>query len=162
METKELLKKAYLLAQKYSDDPLTQNGAILVNRENHTIGQGTNCLPNGVQKHQHRLERPEKYNYLLHAEQHAIADAAKHGHATLNATLYCPWAACTACAKVIIQAGISKVVTHAPLIQKSHLHWVEEINKARQMFNEANITYYEFDEKIGNIEHLFDGKIWNP
>jgi dCMP deaminase len=158
----QLLRDAYLLATTQSQDPITKIGAILVNQDNVVIGQGTNCLPDGIKAEAIRLERPGKYDYIIHAEQNAIAQSARKGHATKNSTLYCPWAACTACARLIIQSGITKVVTHKALMVQTHVKWLEEIKRAQQMFYEAGIEYIELDTEIGNVEHIFNGKRWNP
>src|SRR5579863_2330250 len=101
----QLLRDAYLLAASQSQDPMTKVGAILVNQQNVVIGQGTNSLPDGVKSEPIRFQRPDKYDYMIHAEQSAIANAARKGNSTEKSTLYCPWAACTACARLIIQAG---------------------------------------------------------
>ncbi len=45
----------------------------------------------------------------IHAEANAIAFAAKHGIATQGATLYCTYAPCRDCAKLIINSGIVAV-----------------------------------------------------
>lgn len=45
-----------------------------------------------------------------HAEMNAIAQAAKRGKAIENGTLYCKMTPCYTCAKMIIQAGIKRVV----------------------------------------------------
>ena len=45
-----------------------------------------------------------------HAEQNAIAQAAKHGIAINGATLYCTHQPCSICTKIIINAGIKKVI----------------------------------------------------
>jgi dCMP deaminase len=158
----KLLRDAYLLAEKHSEDPVTRNGAILVNQDNVIIGQGANRLPDRVKRDPSRLERPEKYDHIIHAEQNAIADAARQGNATANSTMYCPWAACTACARLIIQSGVTKVVTHKALLAQSHLKWPQEIATATKMLLEAGIEYFEFDGVIGGVEHLFNGKLWTP
>ncbi|HEU0085620.1 MAG TPA: cytidine/deoxycytidylate deaminase family protein [Candidatus Paceibacterota bacterium] len=46
-----------------------------------------------------------------HAEQNAIAQAARFGIAVNGATLYCKMTPCYSCAKGIISAGIKRVVT---------------------------------------------------
>ena len=48
--------------------------------------------------------------YLLHAEQNIISWAARKGISTENATLYITHNPCKECAKLIAQAGISRVV----------------------------------------------------
>jgi dCMP deaminase len=45
-----------------------------------------------------------------HAEQNAICEAARMGIALEGGTLYCKMAPCYACAKMIINAGIKRVV----------------------------------------------------
>lgn len=45
----------------------------------------------------------------LHAEQNAIAFAAKNGISTQAGTIYVTWSPCVHCAKVIVSAGIKKV-----------------------------------------------------
>ena len=45
----------------------------------------------------------------LHAEQNAIAFAAKNGISTEGGTIYVTWSPCVHCAKVIVSAGIKKV-----------------------------------------------------
>ncbi|MFH1912166.1 MAG: deaminase, partial [Pseudomonadota bacterium] len=46
----------------------------------------------------------------LHAEQNAIIQAALHGVSVKGATLYCTNHPCTICAKMIINAGIVRIV----------------------------------------------------
>ncbi|MDD3921628.1 MAG: cytidine/deoxycytidylate deaminase family protein [Eubacteriales bacterium] len=48
--------------------------------------------------------------YAIHAEQNAIIQAAKLGVSIDNATLYCTHQPCVICAKMIVNAGISRVV----------------------------------------------------
>ena len=60
-----------------------------------------------------RSIRPEKYNWIEHAERNAIYSAAKTGIALENATIYVELMPCVECARTIIQAGISEVVVSA-------------------------------------------------
>ena len=48
--------------------------------------------------------------YAIHAEQNAIIQAAKLGIAIDAATLYCTHQPCSVCAKIIVNAGIKRVV----------------------------------------------------
>ena len=48
--------------------------------------------------------------YAIHAEQNAIIQAAKLGASIDGATLYCTHQPCSVCAKMIINAGITRVV----------------------------------------------------
>lgn len=47
-----------------------------------------------------------------HAEQNAIANAARSGTAVEGATLYCHMAPCYTCAKILINSGITRVVAN--------------------------------------------------
>ncbi len=47
----------------------------------------------------------------VHAEQNAIAQAAKFGIAVDGATLYCTMFPCYTCAKMLVNVGIKKVIT---------------------------------------------------
>lgn len=59
------------------------------------------CIPSGTQ---HEL------CYAIHAEQNAIIQAAKIGVMIEGATLYCTHQPCVICAKMIVNAGIARVV----------------------------------------------------
>ena len=48
--------------------------------------------------------------YAIHAEQNAIIQAAKLGISIDGATLYCTHQPCSVCAKMIINAGIRRVI----------------------------------------------------
>ena len=48
--------------------------------------------------------------YVLHAEANAITKVAKSGNSSEGATLYVTASPCVECAKLIIQAGIRRVV----------------------------------------------------
>lgn len=48
-----------------------------------------------------------------HAEENAIVQAARHGMNTAGATMYTTFTSCVQCAKMIINAGIRKVVSEA-------------------------------------------------
>ena len=48
--------------------------------------------------------------YAIHAEQNAIIQAAKLGVCIEGATLYCTHQPCSVCAKMIVNAGIRRVV----------------------------------------------------
>jgi dCMP deaminase len=54
----------------------------------------------------------------LHAEQNAIIQAALHGVDTRNSTLYCTTQPCVTCAKMLINAGVKRVVYHGDYSDK--------------------------------------------
>jgi len=80
----------------------------------------------------------------VHAEQNAIAQAAKIGISLENSTLYCKMTPCRTCAMLIINCGIIRVVCE----KKYHAGAESEI-----MFNEANVKLEYFENEILRYEN---------
>lgn len=96
----------------WSKDPSTQVGCVLVNRERHIIATGYNGFPRGVDDSEERLDhRPTKYLMVQHAEANAVVQAVA---STRGATAYVTHHPCANCAGLLIQAGVSRVVTLSP------------------------------------------------
>lgn len=98
-----------------------QVGAVIV-RENRMLATGYNGAPNGIQ---HCFQLPggclrESQNIPsgqrqelcrgLHAEQNAILQAAAFGVSLKGGDLYCTHQPCVTCGKMLINAGIKRVV----------------------------------------------------
>ena len=84
-----------------------QVGALLVKEM--IISDGYNGTPSGFEnvcEDENGVTKP----YVLHAEANAITKVAKSGNSSLGATLYVTAAPCLECSKLIIQAGINRVV----------------------------------------------------
>ena len=85
-----------------------QVGAILV-KDRMIISDGYNGTPSGFEnvcEDENGVTKP----YVLHAEANAITKVAKSNNSSLGATLYITDSPCMECAKLIIQAGIARVV----------------------------------------------------
>ena len=85
-----------------------QVGAIIV-KDKMIISDGYNGTPSGFEnicEDDSGLTKP----YVLHAEANAITKIARSGNNSDGATLYVTAAPCIECAKLIIQAGIKRVV----------------------------------------------------
>jgi dCMP deaminase len=118
-----------------SFDPSTKVGAVIMNGR-FLVGTGHNTFPRGVDETEERLaHRPTKYAMMLHAEANAILSA---GRLTKGATLYCTLQPCSECAKLIIQAGIRKVVCIRPTPEQLE-RWGESFEFAQLMFKEAGV-----------------------
>ena len=70
---------------------------------------------------------------MLHAEANAISKIAKSGNSSDGATLYVTTSPCIECAKLIIQAGIKRVVYAEPY----------RIDDGIQLLKRANIEILE-------------------
>lgn len=96
-----------------------QVGAVLVKKER-IIATGYNGAPRGLGHCleigclRETMQIPSGHRYELcrgvHAEQNAIINAANYGVSTQDSVLYCTNQPCTICARMIINAGIIKVV----------------------------------------------------
>ncbi|GAB1451565.1 hypothetical protein MASR2M47_16210 [Draconibacterium sp.] len=73
------------------------------------ISDGYNGTPSGFENECEDEDNKTK-SYVLHAEANAITKVAKSGNSSLGATLYVTSSPCLECSKLIIQAGISRVV----------------------------------------------------
>lgn len=85
-----------------------QVGALIV-KDNMIISDGYNGTPSGFEnicEDENGVTKP----YVLHAEANAISKVAKSGNSSCGSTLYVTASPCIECSKLIIQAGIKRVV----------------------------------------------------
>ncbi len=158
--SRAMLKHAYDYANENSPDPSTKNGAILVRQDGYVLAHGVNKFPEGVAETEERLrDKATKYRLVVHAENGAIFNAARSGQQTYGSTLYCPFYACSECAKAIIQGGIKRVVGHAQImaLASEHTVWVKSIQDAWDMLHESGVKCELFTGRIG-IKTRFNGK----
>jgi dCMP deaminase len=83
-------------------------GALIV-KDKMIISDGYNGTPSGFEnvcEDENNVTKP----YVLHAEANAITKVAKSNNSSNGATLYVTSSPCLECAKLIIQAGIKRVV----------------------------------------------------
>ena len=83
-------------------------GALLV-KDKMIISDGYNGTPSGFEN-DCEDENQQSKPYVLHAEANAITKVAKSNNSSDGATLYITDSPCMDCAKLIIQAGITRVV----------------------------------------------------
>ena len=115
-----------------------QVGAVLV-KERRILTTGYNgaprglphCLEVGCLREQLGIPSGERQELCrgLHAEQNAIIQAAYYGVSIEGATLYCTHQPCITCAKMLINAGIKKIIFEEP--------YPDEL--AEQMLREAQV-----------------------
>ena len=83
-------------------------GALLV-KDNMIISVGYNGTPSGFEN-KCEDEEGRTYPFVLHAEANAITKVARSGNSSDGSTLYVTSSPCMECSKLIIQAGIKRVV----------------------------------------------------
>jgi dCMP deaminase len=113
-----------------------QVGALIV-KNKMIISDGYNGTPSGFEN-----ECEDKNNktkaYVLHAEANAITKVAHSNNSSEGATLYVTSSPCIECAKLIIQAGIKRVVF------SEKYHTVEGV----ELLERAHIDISHIEEEI--------------
>jgi dCMP deaminase len=104
------MSMAFALAER-SKDPATQHGAIIVDQHGVIVSQGYNGPPRKIADHRVNWARPDKYPYMMHAEENAIrfATAARGIYGLRDCTLYVTGQPCSKCMLRIVAAEIETV-----------------------------------------------------
>ena len=114
MSPEKQTKRDYLymrMARTWAENSYCQRrkvGALIV-KEKMIISDGYNGTPSGFEnvcEDEQGVTKP----YVLHAEANAITKIARSNNSSEGATLYVTASPCIECAKLIIQAGIKRVV----------------------------------------------------
>lgn len=128
-----------------------QVGALLV-KERNILATGYNGTPSGIRHCEEvgclreRLGVPSGQRHELcrglHAEQNAIIQAARHGINIDGATLYCTTMPCVICTKMVINAGVQRIVYEEG--------YADEL--AAEMLAETGIEVTRFERsKLGEV-----------
>lgn len=123
-----------------SKDLSTKVGCVIVGPDQEQRSMGVNGIPRGVRDIVERMERPAKYLWTSHAEENAVAQAARVGVSLKGCTVYSTHLPCARCARLLIQAGIVKVVFGSGLFQALET----EGRVTETMFSEAGIATKRF------------------
>src|SRR5258705_3639622 len=115
-----------ILISTRSKDPARQVGAVIIDSMRRVQGAGYNGFPRNVR------DLPERYDdefvklkLIVHAEVNAILNSHLHDLCTLFSTSY----PCSECTKLILQTGISTVVSPGPTVGK----WRDDAEFSKQM-----------------------------
>jgi len=142
---KRFLELAHHVAQ-WSKDPSTKVGSVIVDHKRRVIGLGYNGFPREVHDHEHRYEsRETKYKLVVHSEANAILNAIT---SVEGCTIYAARHPCSDCTKLIIQSGITRVVTDQSI---PHEPWSDDLRFSTTMLSEAGVIVDFYDrEKTEN------------
>ncbi len=124
-----------------------QTGAVLV-KDKRILSTGYNGAPSGLkhcakigcQREKENISSGHRHELCrgLHAEQNAIIQAALHGVEIRGASIYCTHHPCVLCAKMIINAGIKRIVYNQA--------YPDELSK--ELLSEAGIKVDRINLKI--------------
>lgn len=118
---------------EWSKDPNTTVGAVAVGNAGQVLTTGYNGIPRGVRDLDERMERPAKYMWTAHAEENLVAHAARQ--VLEGSTIYVTHFCCAACARMLINSGVAKVVVGDGRTSMPQ----EQFEAARKMFEEAGV-----------------------
>lgn len=125
------------LAQEFaswSKDPSTKVGAVIVDHDHRLLGAGYNGFARGVDDREDRyLDKPTKYKLIVHAEANAILNAVS---SIRGMTIYTTKFPCSECTKLIIQAGICRIITPPPGDGEP---WASDAQFSKLMIKEAGV-----------------------
>ncbi|KAM7418700.1 hypothetical protein PAMA_016029 [Pampus argenteus] len=141
-----------VLTSMRSQDPNTKVGACIVNQEEKIVSVGYNCMPNGSDglpwERTNKDWLQNKYPYVCHAELNALMD--KNSTDVKGCTIYVTLFPCNECTKLIIQAGIKKVVYLSDKYSNTR-----ETIASKKMLDLTKIPYEEFKSARTEIELSF-------
>lgn len=100
--------KAFMAAER-SPDAQTKVGCIFV-YDNKEIATGYNGFPRGMSDNELPNMRPAKYEWMIHAEQNAIAN-------------------CTVALQLLPRHSVSAYITHQPCNDCAHYLWQANVHK---------------------------------
>ena len=126
-------------------------GAVFV-KDRRIISTGYNGPPSGLKhceevgclREKFGVPSGERHELCrgLHAEQNAIIQSALHGVSTKGAILYCTHCPCSLCTKMLINAGITRVI-----YKKGYPDWL-----AKEIAKEAGLPVVQFNTNELSIE----------
>ena len=122
----------------WSKDPSTQVGAVAINDDGILLSIGFNGFPRGVNDDQSRYnDRDIKLRLISHAEQNLIAQAAYSGQSLKGSTVILSGLfPCSACTKLLIQAGVKRVIAPEP---SGNERWKEDAEWSETMLKESGV-----------------------
>jgi dCMP deaminase len=126
-----------------SKDPYKQVGCALFGPDHETLTTGYNGLCRGVKDDPTLLaDRDSKLLGIVHAEENAVATAARHGIPLKGSIAAVTKHPCTRCASQLVQVGIVAIVCPSPLIGERS---VPNNLEAMRILRRAGILTYYYD-----------------
>ena len=142
--------------QVRSKDPNTQVGACLVSVENRPLGTGFNGPPRLIDDNELDWVRPNKYNFIRHAEENAIKHSCGD---TAGATIYVTAPPCPRCMLAIVDAEIARVVYFpTPPKQGSSIAIPETWETTKEIARIGGVALEKFEGDLSwmldHVQHL--------
>ncbi len=99
------------MVSELSHDEETKVGAILVsNRTSNILMDAFNGFIRGANDAVLPRTRPDKYQYMVHAEENLLASCTRHRVSLEDCTVFCTLSPCIKCCRLLWQAGVTNVI----------------------------------------------------
>ncbi len=151
MEWNDYFREIANVIAKKSKDIHTNIGAVIVGKDKEIVSSGYNSFPRGINDDiPERLERPEKYFWMEHAERNAIYNAARIGVSTKGCTIYLShWFPCVECARAIVNSGITTLYCDVLIPEEKSTTYSESFKRSKLVLAEGGveIIYYKTSQK---------------
>jgi dCMP deaminase len=109
-KTQNYMDVAITIAER-SHDAETRVGAVLVhNKTGSILATGFNGFVRGADDGSLPNTRPDKYEYILHAETNLICNCSRHGISMEDCTIICTLSPCKQCMRLLFNCGITEVI----------------------------------------------------
>lgn len=152
------------LTSKRSTCLRRQVGAVIV-KDKHIIATGYNGAPRGVPhcaqkggclREQLKVPSGERHELCraLHAEQNAIIQAATLGQSIEGGSIFVTHQPCSICSKMIINAGITRIVVRAGYPDKLAVEILDEAGLEVEILEEAGSEVGILEEAGSEVEIL--------
>ena len=92
--------------KELSMDGQTQHGCVITNRKNRVLGMGYNSFPRDMDNESLPNMRPEKYPWMIHAEENAVTNCT---HKPKKGIAYVTGYCCGRCLRHLWQNGVDTV-----------------------------------------------------
>lgn len=147
------LRMAKLIALDRSKDPSTKVGAVLVHKDGRRMSGGYNGMVAGmVEDDQVWNDRPIKYANVIHAEVNAVLNCP-FSNDLEGATLYCTMHPCSQCLKLLVQAGIRRIVYYGQIWERDPDADMGVFERLESM---VEIVRYQGDPILDGLLALFE------
>jgi len=146
---------AFYLAQAFvvsgrAFDPRTQHGCVIVSKDNRLLSSGCNGPLKGSIDDEVPITSPEKYPFMIHAEENAILFYSGSKSDIEGATAYVTGRPCHRCLRMLLQKEVKRIV-YANITSKcvdhedlAHQEKLIELKKDK----DVEIVLYDDKEKI--------------
>ena len=155
------MARAFLVARR-SIDPRTKQGCVVVDEDNTVLSCGYNGPPSGCVDEAIPLNPPDKYDWIKHAEENAILNAAKVGTALKGSTFYVTGHPCAHCFSRMVNVKAERIV-YGPLpyhsLDENNLNIIDKIQNDHMRYGmekKHSVKFVLYD-RVEEIREVISG-----